>query len=300
MIYIGTYVFEIVKGPLKILRLKIISDKGMSPYYADGKFSIAIAEAYRNTVLNDLHYITKKIFNEGYYMNGKILDSLEVLAKYYQFKTLMAWFDRYRENWELVSSMNKISVQEKHRPIVEHENMKAIEEFKDEIMLSDLSKEMKDIRINYLEDQNTNLSSHLNKIKAKCQQMTDRDYAGWLISFYQEMKGYKGIASKHKHNKISISFLKDGFSSKEIRITKDMIQLAKQVPFSKLLKLEDVGSRQRCKCPFHNEKTASFYVYPDTNRGHCHGCGKNVDTIQYLVEIKKITFNQAVLMLLSY
>lgn len=302
MLYIGSHVFEIVESPLKILKLKGISNEEMGPYRTEPyiKFSPAIAKAYKQSALDDLHYITKKIFNEGYYMSKKILRSLEALAVYYKFEDVVAWFNRYREKWSQVSFTNQLDIQEKNRVDVEYQNTKLIAEFKDEIMLSDLGKEMKDAKISYLEKENTNLSSCLEGIKVDCQHIEAYDCDNWAIDLYKEVNNYEQLKGKYRSNKITISYLQDKHNDKRIVVTDDMIALAKKVPFNKLLKLETVGNKERTKCPFHNEKTPSFYIYPDTNRGYCHGCGRSVDTIQYLVEIKKLKFNQAVIMLLSY
>lgn len=306
MIYIGSQVFTIIKGPLKMLKLKAISNKEIGPYRTDFpstshmQFSPAVAEVYKPFVLDDLHYITKKIFNEGYHMSRKVLESLEALAKYYEFEALMAWFARYWEKWEQEWFANQLAIQKKNRPDAEYKNIKLIAKFKDEIMLSNLSEEMKDARISYLENQNTNLSSCLRKMETYFQQLTDRDCVSWWINLYKELTDYEKLAGKYRSNKITIAHLRGKYDDKKTFITDNMIALAKRVPFNKLLKVETVGNRERAICPFHNEKTPSFYIYPDTNRGYCHGCGRSVDTIQYLVEIKKLKFNQAVLVLLSY
>ena len=35
-------------------------------------------------------------------------------------------------------------------------------------------------------------------------------------------------------------------------------------------------------CPFHQEKTASFYVYPENEKYHCYGCGSHGDVIDFV------------------
>lgn len=47
-------------------------------------------------------------------------------------------------------------------------------------------------------------------------------------------------------------------------------------------------------CPFHNEKTGSFFVNDDKGTFYCFGCGASGDIIGYLMRIKGIQFMQAV------
>jgi len=304
MIYTKAGVFQVVEGKLKTLGLEYIGKIG--PYRKDKtqpngfKFSPEIAELYKDSLISDLHYITMKIHNENYYVKAKILEYLEVLAIYHELKPFLAWFERYWEEWDKASTTNRIDSEAKQRPIKESESSKLIKEFKDEIMLSDIGEEMNQSRIRYLENQNTNLSSFINAMELDFQRMEDRDCESWWINTCKDLRGYDKIVKKYKSNKINISYLNNELSNDKTIITDDMIELAKKVSWDNLLKLETIGARKRCSCPFHNEKTPSFYIYPDTNRGYCHGCGKSVDTIQYLVEINKLDFNQAVIMLLSY
>ena len=48
-------------------------------------------------------------------------------------------------------------------------------------------------------------------------------------------------------------------------------------------------------CPFHEEKTASFTVYPKTNTFHCFGCGVNGDTIELIQLKENISKHEAIL-----
>lgn len=299
MIFIGSTVFEIIETPQKRLKFRAIDDEPMGPY-RDGKLSPALFEAYRDSIHTDLHFITKKIFNEGCQMKAESLEYLHSLAKQYQFKPLIAWFERFWVEWENIALCNNFAGEAKERPNTEHENMKKIRAFKDEIELTDEGPAMRESRIAYLEQENTTILSKMQVMEADFQRMEDQDMESWWIETAKELRGYEKISGKYRSNKITIAHLKGLYDQKKTVVTDDMIAAAKKVPFNKLLKLEVVGNRAKCLCPFHNEKTPSFVVYADTNRGHCHGCGKNVDTIQYLVEIKKIEFNQAVLSLLDY
>ena len=47
-------------------------------------------------------------------------------------------------------------------------------------------------------------------------------------------------------------------------------------------------------CPFHNEKTPSFSVSPDKQIYHCFGCKKGGGVINFIMEIEKLTFPEAV------
>ena len=50
-------------------------------------------------------------------------------------------------------------------------------------------------------------------------------------------------------------------------------------------------------CPFHSEKSPSFYVYPDTQRFYCFGCGAGGDAITFAKKINSIDYPEAVKML---
>ena len=47
-------------------------------------------------------------------------------------------------------------------------------------------------------------------------------------------------------------------------------------------------------CPFHNEKTPSFTVYPDTRSFYCFGCGAGGDVISFVRRIDNLDYIEAV------
>ena len=47
-------------------------------------------------------------------------------------------------------------------------------------------------------------------------------------------------------------------------------------------------------CPFHNEKTPSFTVYPDTQSFYCFGCGAAGDVINFVRKISNLGYVEAV------
>ena len=59
------------------------------------------------------------------------------------------------------------------------------------------------------------------------------------------------------------------------------------------VKLKRVGKNWAGLCPFHNEKTPSFFVNPQLGIFKCFGCGKAGDVITFLQEIEHITFYEA-------
>lgn len=47
-------------------------------------------------------------------------------------------------------------------------------------------------------------------------------------------------------------------------------------------------------CPFHNEKTPSFTVYPEDNSFYCFGCGAGGDIITFVEKIENLDYMEAV------
>lgn len=85
------------------------------------------------------------------------------------------------------------------------------------------------------------------------------------------------------------------------RITDEDIARAKEIPIETLYigKLREQGGRAIGKCPFHNEKSASFVIYLQQNRMYCFGCFARGDSIDFIRKQDNITFIEAVKKLIN-
>ena len=58
--------------------------------------------------------------------------------------------------------------------------------------------------------------------------------------------------------------------------------------------LRRAGTEFRALCPFHQEKTPSFYVNPDKQTFYCFGCQRGGSIIQFVEEYEHVDFPEAV------
>ena len=78
-------------------------------------------------------------------------------------------------------------------------------------------------------------------------------------------------------------------STEEIRQRADIVEIVGQY-----VALRPAGNnRMKACCPFHDEKTPSFYVSQDKGFYKCFGCGAGGDVFSFLQKIENITFPEA-------
>jgi DNA primase len=66
---------------------------------------------------------------------------------------------------------------------------------------------------------------------------------------------------------------------------------------SQFVTLKKQGREYRGLCPFHSEKTPSFYLNADKQVWHCHGCGAGGDLIKFVERYENVDFLIALRML---
>src|SRR5258707_14090872 len=75
-------------------------------------------------------------------------------------------------------------------------------------------------------------------------------------------------------------------------------ELSNRIPLANLVgrqvRLTRRGRELGGLCPFHHEKTPSFYVVEDKGFFHCFGCGAHGDAIGYLMRAENLDFIEAI------
>ncbi|MDD4164317.1 MAG: DNA primase [Eubacteriales bacterium] len=60
------------------------------------------------------------------------------------------------------------------------------------------------------------------------------------------------------------------------------------------INLKRAGSNVVALCPFHNEKTPSFTVFPGTRSFYCFGCGTGGDVVSFIMKMESIDYPEAI------
>ncbi|CRF45698.1 DNA primase [Helicobacter heilmannii] len=81
-------------------------------------------------------------------------------------------------------------------------------------------------------------------------------------------------------------------------ITQESLEQLKQVAdivevVQSYISLTKAGSNYKAICPFHDEKTPSFFVSPQHNSFRCYGCFKSGNAFTFIMEYEKVDFPTA-------
>ena len=75
----------------------------------------------------------------------------------------------------------------------------------------------------------------------------------------------------------------------EVRAHADIVDV-----IGEFVQLKKAGREFKANCPFHEERTPSFYVVPDKGFYKCFGCGKSGDVFSFVMERQGMDFVDAV------
>lgn len=102
----------------------------------------------------------------------------------------------------------------------------------------------------------------------------------------RRLKSFYALSSKNNKNYIDFE---------------DDLEKAREYPILSIaereLKLRKNGNNYLALCPFHNEKSPSFYIYTSGNNYHCFGCGAHGDVISLTQQIYGLEFKEAIKLL---
>ena len=73
----------------------------------------------------------------------------------------------------------------------------------------------------------------------------------------------------------------------EVRERTDIVDLVGQY-----VQLKKAGRSYKGLCPFHQEKTPSFIVFPDSQNFHCFGCGRGGDAFSFYMGVERAEFRE--------
>jgi DNA primase len=75
----------------------------------------------------------------------------------------------------------------------------------------------------------------------------------------------------------------------EVRTRADIVEV-----IGEHVQLKRAGKDYKAPCPFHSERTPSFYVVPSKGFYHCFGCGEKGDVFTFLMKKSGLNFQEAV------
>lgn len=126
------------------------------------------------------------------------------------------------------------------------------------------------------------VNAHIKAIEVEAQK-----YSGEEKFLFLGLSELDELASKRW--KLRNRLLSSCLPNREVLLTDDEIERARQVPLYKVIR--NLPKNRFILCPSHNEKSPSFKVF---ERGYCFGCGFTMDSIAYIMNSFGYSFIQAV------
>lgn len=154
-------------------------------------------------------------------------------------------------------------------------------------------------KITELEEARQQLIVFISEALKGIRQYTDDQNSLWFLregiklDLGQELVN---IENKITHFQWLNTLRKRGKSTENI--AEDKVQKVLAVPIervvSRIVQLHRSGKNLKGLCPLHKERSASFFIYPETNRFWCFGCNTGGNSINLIQQMYNLSFKEAV------
>lgn len=141
-------------------------------------------------------------------------------------------------------------------------------------------------RMEYLDSKIEVENAQLSQAYIKNQELAKRDAPYWFRSLLlEDAFEFNKKLKKHTFEKRLVMYPVKNKNG----VTPEQIAKAKDFPFDQLV---DINRVNMAKCPFHEERTASFFI--KNNWAYCFGCNWSGDTVKFVMERDKKGFVETV------
>jgi len=87
---------------------------------------------------------------------------------------------------------------------------------------------------------------------------------------------------------VGLLYMIDPITIERIKEAADIVDVV-----SEFVSLKRSGSNYKGLCPFHNDRTPSFYVSPTRGTCHCFTCGEGGDSVGFLMKHEQLSYPEA-------
>ena len=146
-------------------------------------------------------------------------------------------------------------------------------------------KEWKEVKKKIIEEETVPFFEKCNRLKDEFKRAFWKEAYGYFAGGFNET-----IAQLKRLRRLEglLKYSQNDFNAK--------IEVAKQSPIQELFDFERLrkqGRRFIARCPFHKDKTPSFYIY-ENNSWYCFSCNTGGDSIDFIKVLHNLGFREAV------